>query len=125
MMPRGHILRPLPERFWEKVNKNGPVMPGMDTPCWEWVAALNNKGYGVIRVGQRNEYAHRLAYEMQHGPIPEGMRVLHRCDHPPCVRHLFAGSMKDNTQDMIRKGRHSHGAKHGALVSAGRKKARA
>ena len=52
-------------------------------------------------------YAHRAAWELANGPVPNGMSVLHRCDNPPCVRpeHLFVGTQKDNVRDMIEKGR--------------------
>jgi hypothetical protein len=51
--------------------------------------------------------AHRIAYELECGPVPEGMFVLHRCDNPPCVRvsHLFLGTRADNLADMRAKGR--------------------
>jgi len=50
--------------------------------------------------------AHRVAWELEHGPIPEGMCVLHQCDTPRCVRHLFLGTKLQNIRDMIAKGRH-------------------
>lgn len=97
-------IRPVNERFWEKVDKSA----GQDG-CWLWTAALNNKGYGFFypHHGER-EYAHRFSYALAYGPIPEGMKVLHRCDNPPCCNpaHLFLGTMADNTQDMMKKGRH-------------------
>ena len=103
--------RSLVRRFWSKVNKNGPVMPEMDTPCWVWTGSRNTDGYGSIGTGsrrdgtRRTEYAHRVAWVVQFGTIPEGKQVLHRCDHPPCVRHLFLGDHVANMDDMATKGR--------------------
>ena len=76
--------------------------------CWEWHGAtFGNRGYGAYYDGKRTMGAHRHAYERVHGPIPRGMFICHRCDNPRCVRpdHLFAGSPRDNTRDMIEKGR--------------------
>lgn len=52
-------------------------------------------------------YAHRVAFENAHGPIPDGMLVMHRCDNPPCVNpeHLVLGYPVDNIRDAWRKGR--------------------
>jgi hypothetical protein len=74
-------------RFWEKVDKNGPLLPGQTTPCWQWTAATD-KGYG--RFGNwddptRSQLAHRLAYELLVGPIAEGMTVDHLCVNTRCV----------------------------------------
>ena len=51
--------------------------------------------------------AHRVAWELAYGQVPNGLFVCHRCDNPPCVRpeHLFLGTARDNTQDAIAKGR--------------------
>lgn len=53
------------------------------------------------------EKAHRVAWLLERGPIPHGVKILHRCDNPPCVnwRHLFDGTMQDNVDDMMAKGR--------------------
>lgn len=102
----------LADRFWAKVDKNGPVQPHMNTPCWAWTGARHAAGYGWIMVGSKRdgtkhaELAHRVSWELQHGPIPIGEMVLHECDFPPCVRHLFLGDAAANSQDMARKGRH-------------------
>lgn len=78
--------------------------------CWEWVGAKNEKGYGIISLGSRKEgkiRAHRLSYILHIGPLLDAQVVCHRCDNPGCTRpeHLFAGSKKDNSQDMIKKNR--------------------
>jgi hypothetical protein len=54
-----------------------------------------------------NRLAHRVAWEKVHGPIPQGMQVLHRCDTPLCVNveHLFLGTNADNQRDKASKGR--------------------
>ncbi len=73
------------------------------TPCIEFEGRKNEDGYGMIGPWS----AHRLAWFKKHGPIPEGMQVLHHCDNPPCwnVEHLFLGSHQDNMADRDRKGR--------------------
>ena len=57
----------------------------------------------------RKGYAHRLAWAAANGPVPDGMCVLHSCDVRACInpKHLFLGTNKDNTQDMVTKGRHA------------------
>lgn len=83
--------------------------PGRPEACWEWSARRYPTGYGSVHVSGRkgSQYAHRIAYEAQHGPIPDGLLVCHRCDNPPCRNpaHLFLGTHSDNTQDAIAKGR--------------------
>lgn len=92
------------DRFWSKVNRRGP------DDCWLWLASLC-QGYGQIAGtvdGKRRPVsAHRVAWELTHGAIPEGLSVLHRCDNPPCVNpaHLFIGTQPDNLSDARRKGR--------------------
>ena len=94
--------RPIGELFDEKYF----VEP--NTGCWLWTAGINREaGYGRLRVDGVRMVAHRYSWEMHVGPIPEGMRVLHRCDTPTCVNpgHLFLGTQADNVADSVQKGR--------------------
>ena len=89
------------ETFWSHVDKSGN--------CWVWTAARFDSGYGAFSAGANNVRAHRFAYELVYGTIPDDMLVCHHCDNPPCVRpdHLFLGSNSDNMKDMHAKGRGS------------------
>jgi hypothetical protein len=104
-------VTPLLDRYLAKVDKSG----GPDA-CWPWTGSLN-KGYGQIGAGPcppgvaRNSRvplkAHHVAYRLEHGEVPAGSFVLHRCDNPPCCNpaHLFLGTQADNMHDMDGKGR--------------------
>jgi len=100
------MTRPLKARFNEKFIKLGP------DECWIWLAAVNSKGYGVIRNEDTMWLAHRVAWVFENGPIPDGLDVLHSCDIPPCVNpgHLFLGTNMDNINDMLKKGRSPKGS---------------
>jgi len=105
-MGRGRPI-PIAERFWNRVDKTDLNKVGETGGCWLWSGAVNAYGYGIVSKDRRPRRAHRVAWELTHGPIPSGFCVLHRCDNPPCVNpeHLFLGSKKDNMADKIRKGR--------------------
>ena len=110
---RVRASRSLDERFWEKVDRRGP------DECWEWQASRNEQGYGWFWVPSANRMvgAHRVAYEITHGPLPTkkkgvlgaaGGLVLHSCDNPPCVNpaHLRLGDQTENMADKSERGRH-------------------
>lgn len=87
------------DRFWNKVDKSGD--------CWEWTASKLPKGYGQFWYGGQRYGAHRFAYLLKVGHIPEGMCVCHTCDNTSCVNpdHLWLGTVADNLRDMRDKGR--------------------
>ena len=90
------------ERLWSKI----AVTPD-PSQCWDWMASTFDNGYGQFKVGTKNWRAHRFVWTMVHGPIPDDLVVCHRCDNPLCCNpdHLFLGSNRDNSQDMVSKGR--------------------
>lgn len=89
-----------PDQFWSKARKGDG--------CWEWTGFVAKRtGYGQARYQMGKWLAHRLAWTLTHGEIPEGMQVCHDCDNRRCVNpaHLFLGSATDNVHDMLAKGR--------------------
>jgi hypothetical protein len=100
------MRRDLADRFWEKVDKTGD--------CWIWTASVLKTGYGCIRIDKKTVRAHRVAYELSVGPIPEGALLRHTCDNPRCVNphHLLLGDKRSNTQDAMERGQHVLGERH-------------
>jgi len=99
----------LPKRFWAKVEILGP------NDCWPWRGGFRGK-YGQIKVNGKKVGAHRVAYALDSRLSPEGFKVCHTCDNPPCCnpKHLFRGTSKDNAQDAVKKGRWNPGHKGGS-----------
>ena len=95
------------ERFWNKVSKDGPTQPHMDTPCWEWQGGRNNYNYGITWLAGKTMGAHKAADIITNGDIPDGIQSLHKCDNPPCCNpeHLFRGTQADNIKDARNKKR--------------------
>jgi hypothetical protein len=98
---------PVEDRFWSRVAKGDG--------CWLWSGKTNGSGYGTLMVDGMMRRAHRVAWELTRGPIPEGLCVLHRCDNRRCVNpdHLFIGTYRDNRRDCVSKGRHANNGKPG------------
>lgn len=120
-------MRTLIERFLAKVDIRG------DDECWPWTGAVYNKGkkerldrlgrYGRFCIENvegktRTRGAHKQAYMLAYGEIPDGMVVRHTCDNPICCnpKHLVLGTHKDNMDDMNTKGRcrYLSGENHGS-----------
>lgn len=92
--------------FWKRVRK---------TPrCWNWIGNVGTDGYGGLSVAANPTKAHRYSWVIHHGPIPNGLQVLHKCDNRVCVNpdHLFLGTTQDNMLDRDRKNRQVQGERH-------------
>jgi len=112
-MPKGEVQtlrsndrRLIAERFWSRVK----LVPGNNPKlgyCWEWTGARDRDGYGQFRYQRRQSKAHRVVLILL-GVNLSKPQSAHRCDNPPCVRpsHLFAATPRENTIDMMAKGRH-------------------
>jgi len=99
-------------RFYERVV---PMMD--DRGCWEFSISSPRV---EISVNGRRTRAYRFVYEIEHGAIPEGAYLCHKCDNDRCVNpaHLYVGTAKTNMADAIARGRISRGEKHAAIMRA-------
>ena len=120
------ILAPSPElieRFWSKVNKDGPIPSACPQlgRCWLWTGTLLKPWpYGQISVANKRMLAHRLSWLIHAGLEPTG-QVNHKCDNHSCVRpsHLYEGTQADNMRDAASRARfHSNGNHCRAKITA-------
>jgi hypothetical protein len=94
--------RPIADRLAEQ------SMPEPNSGCLLWLGHACKRGYGRIHVaGIGPKLAHRISYELAHGPVPDGLMLLHKCDNPSCInpQHLRVGTQAENVADMMAKGR--------------------
>lgn len=100
---------PTSRRFWIKVAVRGA------NECWLWQAYIDQEGYGRFSFDGKRRFAHRAAWILTFGPLPNEARVLHKCDNPTCVNpaHLFIGTHQDNMNDRSAKGRTASGERNG------------
>lgn len=99
--------KPLGDRFWSKVD----ILDRES--CWNWIGCVSGFGHGRFNYDGKSMIASRMAWILSGQSIPRGLYVLHKCDNPKCCNtdHLWLGTKKDNTQDMMKKGRQSDSCK--------------
>lgn len=104
-MSRKYTTRDVMERFWSKVDKDGPIpdaplFPELKTPCWAWLCTINEKGYAKFFANRKVYRAHKFIYELIVGAVPKGLVLDHKCRTRHCVNpyHLDPVTPKVNTE---------------------------
>lgn len=129
------VVGPIRVRFEAKVDRNGPLPEHHHElgPCHVWIGAKQPEGYGHLRdhkgeAGPPDMHyrAHRLAWILAHGPIPEGLLVRHKCDRPSCVNlaHLELGTPQQNMDDKYARDRAKRATKPEHIRSSERARER-
>lgn len=112
-------------KFWMKV-KPDPTSKNLRSQnkwlgkCWIWQGSCFLSGYGRFSIHQKVYRAHHISYYLYNGTLPENFYICHKCDNPRCINplHLWAGTPKDNVNDMIKKGRQNNFRAKGSNVSS-------
>ena len=87
--------------------------------CWDWTGFRDKDGYGRVSSSYAKELhaqtSHRASWIVNFGEIPKGKIVRHKCDNRICTNpeHLKLGTLKENSQDMVKAKRHAFGTKNG------------
>lgn len=105
-MAKGDKQRHTPESFWRLIAIGSP------DECWEWQGRRTPSGYGQVSWNNRHRVAHRIAYMLVKGEIPDGLEVMHLCNNKPCCNpsHLQIGTHAENmrmTQRVLCKRGHA------------------
>lgn len=101
----------IPREFFAPIHKkrffSNIVKGKTKKDCWKWIGCKNTGGYGIFSVLRLNISSHRYSYVLHGSIINPNEHVLHKCDNPECSNpiHLYSGIQKDNTNDMILRGR--------------------
>lgn len=101
------------ERFWSRVNKDGPFIERLNSQCWLWTGHTT-RGYGSVRMYGKQKRVHHVAYFLIYGVWPT-LSLLHQCDVRACCNpeHLKEGTNAENSAEMVARNRQAQGEKAG------------
>ena len=102
------------EQKLERIKNNFEKLVIRKEGCWDWAGCLHRAGYAPMNFyNNKMKYAHSVSWILHKGVIPEGLLVCHHCDNKKCTNpdHLFLGTTRDNSLDMVKKNRHIFGEK--------------